>query len=400
MAERLALPPDMIERVEKRASVRGTAPLDELFDSGLVEESRFCEALAAEYEIGFQPQLSPDRLAADERRLGELLRSDDPATFVKLDEADRPPVVLVSLRRFDPLTLARFLAPARTGPRGRLRLVPPTILRAALVARCRPGAIRNAVHGLFDRFPSMSARVTANAWQGCLFGSLAVLLAVGVLLAFAATLLAAHVVLSFFFLACVSLRLAAAFPAAVPEFAPLARPSGELPRYSVLVPLHREAAVVPELLVALGELEWPRERLEIIIVCEEDDETTLSALEAQTLRPWIEVLKTPAIGPRTKPKALSYALSHCSGSIVAIYDAEDRPHRYQLMEAWQAFSESGEDVACLQAPLCIPNIERTLIGRAFGFEYAALFRGVLPWLADRDLFLPLGGTSCHFRGLM
>ncbi|WP_425291669.1 glycosyltransferase family 2 protein [Aminobacter anthyllidis] len=33
----------------------------------------------------------------------------------------------------------------------------------------------------------------------------------------------------------------------------------------------------------------------------------------------------------------------------------------------------------------------------FGFEYAALFRGLLPWLANNRILLPLGGTSNHFR---
>ena len=33
----------------------------------------------------------------------------------------------------------------------------------------------------------------------------------------------------------------------------------------------------------------------------------------------------------------------------------------------------------------------------FAFEYAALFRGLLPWLSRRRLILPLGGTSNHFR---
>ncbi len=33
----------------------------------------------------------------------------------------------------------------------------------------------------------------------------------------------------------------------------------------------------------------------------------------------------------------------------------------------------------------------------FAFEYAALFRGMLPWLSANRLLLPLGGTSNHFR---
>ena len=43
-------------------------------------------------------------------------------------------------------------------------------------------------------------------------------------------------------------------------------PPNEMPRYTVLVALHRQAEIVPELLVALGRLEWPRAKLEIKLV--------------------------------------------------------------------------------------------------------------------------------------
>jgi cellulose synthase/poly-beta-1,6-N-acetylglucosamine synthase-like glycosyltransferase len=57
-------------------------------------------------------------------------------------------------------------------------------------------------------------------------------------------------------------------------------------------------------------------------------------------------------------------------------------------------------VACLQAPLAVTNFSRGPLARMFAFEYAALFRGLLPWLARRNLVIPLGGTSTHFRGIM
>src|SRR5690606_28572343 len=35
--------------------------------------------------------------------------------------------------------------------------------------------------------------------------------------------------------------------------------------------------------------------------------------------------------------------------------------------------------------------------RMFAFEYATLFRGLLPWFASQGYVIPLGGTSNHFR---
>src|SRR5690606_17040292 len=102
-------------------------------------------------------------------------------------------------------------------------------------------------------------------------------------------------------------------------------------------------------------------------------------------------------GPRTKPKALSYALPLAGGEIVALYDAEDHPHPRQLLHAWQVLRDSPPDVACVQAPLEIANRSAGLLARMFAFEYAALFRGMLPWLSGKRFPVPLGGTANHFR---
>ena len=101
--------------------------------------------------------------------------------------------------------------------------------------------------------------------------------------------------------------------------------------------------------------------------------------------------------PRTKPKALTYALAGVRGDYLVIYDAEDRPHPGQLREAYGRFRALPPDVACLQAPLVITNASSSWISALFALEYSALFRGLLPMLARYRLPLPLGGTSNHFR---
>jgi cellulose synthase/poly-beta-1,6-N-acetylglucosamine synthase-like glycosyltransferase len=234
--------------------------------------------------------------------------------------------------------------------------------------------------------------------QGFLAGVLLALYAFLALLSATGATIAVHVLFSFFFLACVLLRLLAIRRVRIDEQPVIsALDPREMPRYSVLVALYREADIVPELLVALGKLVWPRGKLEIKLVCEADDAETLAAIEAQELRPLIEVIRVPKGLPRTKPKALAHALQMISGDYVALYDAEDRPHPLQLVEAWQRFQRAGADLACVQAPLVISNQRHGLLARMFAFEYSGLFRGMLPFLARNELVLPLGGTSNHFR---
>jgi cellulose synthase/poly-beta-1,6-N-acetylglucosamine synthase-like glycosyltransferase len=178
---------------------------------------------------------------------------------------------------------------------------------------------------------------------------------------------------------------------------PSATASHDFPVYSVLVALYKEVDVVPDLLVGLTQLRWPASKLEIKLVCEEDDPETIRAIKAHPLGSRVEVIVVPDTLPRTKPKALSYALPLTSGEFVVLYDAEDRPHPMQLLEAWHRFRDAGPDLACLQAPLQISNRGAGVIANMFGVEYAALFRRLLPWLAENRLMFPLGGTSNHFR---
>ncbi|MBC2884410.1 glycosyltransferase [Ochrobactrum sp. CM-21-5] len=212
------------------------------------------------------------------------------------------------------------------------------------------------------------------------------------------TLLVLHVFFTLFFFGCVLIRLFAAASGRrlrFPEIRPF-KPR-DLPIYSILVPLYREKEVVGQLIAALERLNWPHSKLDIKLVCEKDDFDTISAIRDGKLPSCFELILVPSGGPRTKPKALNYALQFARGEIVAIFDAEDRPHPDQLLEAWQAFQAGGEKLGCVQAPLIIGNFRRNLLTRMFAFEYAALFRGLLPWLATRGLVIPLGGTSNHFR---
>ncbi|WP_144061250.1 glycosyltransferase [Hyphomicrobium denitrificans] len=170
-----------------------------------------------------------------------------------------------------------------------------------------------------------------------------------------------------------------------------------LPTFSVLIPVYQEVAVIPDLVAAMRWLDYPPDRLEILFITEEQDQPTRHALLRAGLARNMRILTVPAGQPRTKPRALNYALQDARGILVTVYDAEDVPDRDQLRRAADAFIEGGPRLACVQAQLAIYNANQSFLSRQFALEYAALFRGLLPALAYLKLPIPLGGTSNHFR---
>ena len=171
----------------------------------------------------------------------------------------------------------------------------------------------------------------------------------------------------------------------------------ELPSYSVLVPLYKEAKVLPQLIRALSDISYPPDKLDIKIILEEKDVETRKAAHQIMLPPHFELLVVPKGHLQTKPRALNYALQFARGELVTIYDAEDVPHPMQLRRAARVFAHSPERLACLQARLMFYNADESWLSRQFAVEYAVQFELILPTLARRGLPLPLGGTSNHFR---
>ncbi len=163
-----------------------------------------------------------------------------------------------------------------------------------------------------------------------------------------------------------------------------------LPVYTVIAALYREAASVDGLLSAIERLDYPREKIDLIIAVEADDHETRAALAARTHRMPVTVIPVPNGGPRTKPKALNVALPFAQGTFTTVYDAEDRPEPDQLRRALQAFAAASDDLACVQARLCIDNTEDGCLARLFTADYAGQFDVFLPGLASLRLPLPLG----------
>lgn len=172
------------------------------------------------------------------------------------------------------------------------------------------------------------------------------------------------------------------------------------PRYTIVAALHREAAVLPQLIERLSEIDYPHDRLEGFLALEAHDEETIAVAQSLEKPDWLRILIVPPGEPLTKPRALNHALAQARGEFLTVYDAEDDPAPLQLREAAARFAGGPANLACLQAPLRIRRKARSRSGfldRQFAAEYAALFEVVLPAMARLGLPFPLGGTSNHFR---
>lgn len=170
-----------------------------------------------------------------------------------------------------------------------------------------------------------------------------------------------------------------------------------LPVVSVMVALYREATIAPRLAARLSKIDYPRELLDILLVVEAEDALTRNALARTELPGWMRVVVVPDGSVKTKPRALNYALDHCRGSIVGVYDAEDAPEPDQIQKVVERFHRCGSEVVCLQGILDYYNPRTNWLARCFTIEYASWFRMFLPGIARMGLAIPLGGTTLFFR---
>lgn len=171
----------------------------------------------------------------------------------------------------------------------------------------------------------------------------------------------------------------------------------ELPVYTILSPLYREGNVFQQFVDNITQLDYPKEKLDVILLLEVDDKETHAYLKDINLPDYFRVLIVPDSEPKTKPKACNYGLNHARGEYVVIYDAEDRPAPDQLKKAYLGFKQLGDKYACLQAKLNYYNPHQNVLTRLFTAEYSLWFDIILPALQSIDTTIPLGGTSNHFR---
>ena len=264
--------------------------------------------------------------------------------------------------------------------------------------------VKSAVYELLKTDINSSASITFTSVQLILLFVVIAIIAIGLVVSFTNTSILLNVLLSSFFLVAILFKLFLAlvgsrfelYQAITKEDLRLIV-EDELPIYTILLPVYKEDKLIKKLIWNLQSIDYPREKLDIKLVIEEDDDKTLNAVRNLDFPAIFEVIVVPFHMPKTKPKACNYALHFAKGKYVTIYDAEDIPDTDQLKKVVALFSKLPENYICIQSALNYFNRNENFLTRMFTLEYSYWFDYMLPGLDTLDIPIPLGGTSNHFK---
>ncbi len=171
----------------------------------------------------------------------------------------------------------------------------------------------------------------------------------------------------------------------------------QLPTYTIMCPLYKEWQVLPQFMKAIHNLDYPKHKLQVLLLLEQDDKETIEKVQQFALPKYYQIAVIPHSIPKTKPKALNFGLTQTTGEYAVVYDAEDIPNPQQLKKAVLAFKKLPRKTVCVQAKLNFYNPHQNLLTRLFTAEYSLWFDLVLTGLQSIQAPIPLGGTSNHFR---
>jgi cellulose synthase/poly-beta-1,6-N-acetylglucosamine synthase-like glycosyltransferase len=170
----------------------------------------------------------------------------------------------------------------------------------------------------------------------------------------------------------------------------------ELPVMTVIVPLYREEEVIPQIMDSMTSIDYPKDKLQVLITVESYDWKTRQAIEIMNPPENFKVITLPDVSPKTKPKALNVAFREARGEYVVIYDAEIIPDPQQLKKAYLGFKKNP-DIGCLQTRLDHYNSHENVITKLFNAEFSFYYDLFLPGLTELGFPVPLSGHSTIFR---
>jgi hypothetical protein len=353
--------PDRVAPLIRRARHQGVPFVRLVLANAIVREPELYGALATYHDLPF--------LARASRNFRPCVKPSEIASclahgWIRLKARNGRQIIAAAPANASTTTMRHLAAShGRTEPFD--AITTPGAIRGWIERHHGTLLLEDAIRSLGDASPELSAEHRLARNQALLLG--AVVVAIVALALLAPPMLVAGLLfgaVSLLFLG-VALQRTITFVSEIGARPPRPLdpriPDRELPVYTVLVPLYREAA------------------------------------HALDLPGCVDLVIVPTAFPRTKPKALNYALTFARGEFVTVYDAEDLPEPDQLRMALAVFAASDARLACVQARLRIRNAAAGWLSRHFAIEYAGLYDVIIPSFARLGQPIMLGGTSNHFR---
>ncbi|NLY78659.1 MAG: glycosyltransferase family 2 protein, partial [Lysinibacillus sp.] len=104
-------------------------------------------------------------------------------------------------------------------------------------------------------------------------------------------------------------------------------PKEGFPKVSILIPAHNEEVVIKDTIKSMIQLNYPKNKLEVIIINDNSSDHTGAIIEDYSKRyPFIKAVHTkPPNAGKGKSSALNQGLKHSTGEIIVVYDADNMP---------------------------------------------------------------------------
>jgi cellulose synthase/poly-beta-1,6-N-acetylglucosamine synthase-like glycosyltransferase len=169
--------------------------------------------------------------------------------------------------------------------------------------------------------------------------------------------------------------------------------TSELPKFSLIVPAKDDETIVGRCLDALLNFDYPREKLEIVVVVGDSKDSTQQICMAYSEKNKDVVKVVCERKSKGKPAALNLAFAHSTGNIVGVFDADSVPNKDTLQKIASYFLDSS--VAALQGSSISLNESQNMLTHVAAAEDKAWFQGLLHGRERLSLFVAFTG-SCHF----
>jgi glycosyltransferase XagB len=169
--------------------------------------------------------------------------------------------------------------------------------------------------------------------------------------------------------------------------------------FTILLPARHEEAVIQETIQRMVDLDYPEEKVQILVVIESGDKGTI-----KKVREKLKILKemgnknikliTFSEPPINKPHGLNLGLRHSTGDVVVIFDAEDEPHPEILKMVNTIMVD--EEMPVVQSGVQLMNYADRWFSALNVLEYFFWFKSRLHYHASIGM-VPLGGNTIFIR---
>jgi len=164
--------------------------------------------------------------------------------------------------------------------------------------------------------------------------------------------------------------------------------------FTAIVPARHEEAVIATTIDRIVHSNYPRELLQVLVVCSADDTETIAAASDKIRSLAGEGANVDLVvfhdAPVNKPHGLNCALAHAAHRVVTVFDAEDEVHP-EIFNVVNTIM-CAEHVRVVQAGVQLMNYRSNWYSTFNVLEYFFWFKSRLHYQAKRGS-IPLGGNT-------